>query len=136
MSLELHTLAQQRVEAKANEDAAVAARRAIDARIAELLGKLEEGTLKTDVGLLRVSVSYSLTRKVSNQADLQQAWGSMSELQRTAFRWKPEVDVRALKAMESTHPAAAAPLSVFITSTPASPTVKVEQLVVNSPAGA
>lgn len=113
-----------RIEAKRNEDAAIAARREIDAELALLLSDKDvtEGTVSAKENGFRVSVVYKVDRKV-DAAALSKGWDSLSADAQAAFDWKPSVKVSALRKLEGADAAAAA---VFITSKPASPSITIE----------
>lgn len=124
----IEQLVAARIPAKRAEDAAIAHRREIDAAIAAKLplpaDKDGEGTAsqKFDDGL-KLSIVYGLTRKVSDEASLKAAWEALPAAVQGAFRWKPEVDVKALKALSAEDRLAAAK---FIEAKPSTPSVKLE----------
>ena len=113
-----------RIEAKRNEDAAIAARREIDAELALLLSDKDvgEGTVSAKENGFKVSVVYKVDRKV-DAAALSKGWDSLSADAQAAFDWKPSVKVSALRKLEGADAAAAA---VFITAKPASPSITIE----------
>lgn len=113
-----------RLAAKRAEDAAVAARREIDEQITNLLRPADklEGTVSEKAGEYKVSVTYKLSRTVSTE-DLQKAWDKLTAEQQGAFSWKADVSVSALRKLDDKAQAAVAK---FITSKPASPTIKIE----------
>lgn len=113
-----------RIEAKRNEDAAIAARREIDAELALLLSDkdVSEGTVSAKENGFKVSVVYKVDRKV-DAAALSKGWDSLSADAQAAFDWKPSVKVSALRKLEGADAAAAA---VFITAKPASPSITIE----------
>jgi hypothetical protein len=121
----LTELVAARIEAKRAEDAAIAERRRIDGQIASLLkGDTIEGTESRkleDLGV-KVSVTYSLTRKVDDKA-LAKSWDSLSPEQQAAFNWKASVSLTGLRKLDETGLYAA---SKFIETSEASPSVKVE----------
>lgn len=113
-----------RIEAKRNEDAAIAARREIDAELALLLSDkdISEGTVSAKENGFKVSVVYKVDRKI-DAAALSKGWDSLSADAQAAFDWKPSVKVSALRKLEGADAAAAA---VFITAKPASPSITIE----------
>lgn len=113
-----------RLAAKRAEDSAVQARREIDEQIANLLrpdDKLE-GTVSQKAGEYKISVTYKLSRSVATD-DLQKVWDKLSAEQQTAFKWKADVSVSALRKLDDKGQLA---VSKFITSKPATPTITIE----------
>jgi hypothetical protein len=120
----LEQLITARLAAKRNEDAAVAARRALDGQIAELLkdpAKVE-GTVSQKIEGYKISVTYAVTRK-ADADKLQKEWDKLPASVAAAFRWKPEVSTTELRKLEGIDATVAAS---FITTTPASPSIKIE----------
>lgn len=120
----LEQLITARLAAKRDEDAAVAARRALDGEIAELLkdpAKVE-GTVSQKIEGYKISVTYAVTRKVDTDK-LQKEWDKLPASVAAAFRWKPEVSTSELRKLEGIDATVAAS---FITTTPASPSIKIE----------
>jgi hypothetical protein len=120
----LEQLSTARLAAKRDEDAAVAARRALDGQIAELLkdpAKVE-GTVSQKVEGYKISVTYAVTRK-ADADKLQKEWDKLPASVAAAFRWKPEVSTTELRKLEGIDATVAAS---FITTTPASPSIKIE----------
>ena len=120
----LHTLAAAWLQAKADEDAAKARRYEIEAQIVDALPVKDEGTSKTDIGALRVSVTTKLTRSVDTEA-LQSAWASLQPTVQKVFNWKADLSLSALKRLDEQETAQALR---YVTTKPAKPAVKVEQL--------
>ncbi len=123
-SISLSTLIAARIAAKRAEDAAVTERRRIDASIAELLkdpAKLE-GTVSQKLDGYKLSVTYAVTRKADTDK-LQKEWDKLPPAVAAAFRWKAEVSTTELRKLEGSEAAAAAS---FITTSPASPSIKIE----------
>jgi len=113
-----------RIAAKRVEDAAVAERRRIDGAIADLLkdpAKVE-GTVSQKLEGYKLSVTYAVSRKADTDK-LQKEWDKLPPAVAAAFRWKAEVSTTELRKLEGSEAAAAAS---FITTSPASPTVKIE----------
>ena len=120
----LEQLIAARLAAKRDEDAAVAARRALDGQIAELLkdpAKVE-GTVSQKIEGYKISVTFSVTRK-ADADKLQKEWDKLPASVAAAFRWKPEVSTTELRKLEGIDATVAAS---FITTTPASPSIKIE----------
>jgi hypothetical protein len=120
----LEQLITARLAAKRDEDAAVAARRALDGQIAELLkdpAKVE-GTISQKIEGYKISVTYAVSRK-ADADKLQKEWDKLPASVAAAFRWKPEVSTTELRKLEGIDATVA---SSFITTTPASPSIKIE----------
>ena len=120
----LEQLITARLAAKRDEDAAVAARRALDGQIADLLkdpAKVE-GTVSQKIEGYKISVTFAVTRK-ADADKLQKEWDKLPASVAAAFRWKPEVSTTELRKLEGIDATVA---SSFITTTPASPSIKIE----------
>jgi hypothetical protein len=116
-------IVEARVKAKREEDAAVERRRALDQKIAQLVGggdMAKEGTVSTKVGTFKVAVVFGMNRKVDTER-LQSDWPNIPTLHQ-AFRWKAETNAD-FKKLEGRDAALAAK---YVTATPSSPSVKVE----------
>ena len=125
--LPIATLAAMRQDAKAQENYAVKHRRDIDTEIAARLkpqGK-EEGTVSQDADGFKISVTYKVTRTVDTDA-LQQHWEQIGENARNASRWKADLNMKHLRALQELNAPDLATVQGFITTTPASPSVTVE----------
>lgn len=123
-AMTLTQLIAARIAAKRIEDQAVAERRDLDQQIAELLKDpaKPEGTISQKADGYKVTVTYKVDRKVDSEK-LQAAWSKLSAAASAAFKWKADVSVSELRKLEGADAAAAA---VFITSQPASPSIKIE----------
>lgn len=114
-------------EAKAKEDAAKAARVAIEEQLAAAIGVPDqwEGSRTNDVGEFKVVVKRSMNVKI-DAVRLREiaAQNEIDEMvMSTAFRWKPEINK---KGWESTSDRAKALLSEAITKTPGKVSFAVE----------
>lgn len=106
--------------AKAAEAAARDERLAIEEQMLALLPKKDEGSVTdADSG---VTVSYKLTRTVDAE-ELQGAWHDLPEHAQRAFRWKADVDLKALRGLQEFDAEAYAAAARFITAKPAKPTI-------------
>jgi len=120
----LATLAATWAQVKAEEDAAKARRLEIEAQIVGVMPAKDEGVTKVEQDGLRVSVTYKLTRSVDTDA-VRGAWGSLQPAVQSAFRWKADIDTKALRELDAQEAQQIAP---FITTKPAKPSVKVEPI--------
>ena len=123
--LTLDQLAKQWIDAKLAEQAANAARKATEELMLALVERKEEGTVNALAGMFKVKVTYKTTRSLDNDA-LQTHWNELNDFQRSAFRWKAEVDIKALRALQDMREDDYAALSPFLTIKPASPSFSVE----------
>ena len=119
MKAKLHELVAALAAAKAEEEQARQRRLQIEEEILALMPSKDEGTVTDkDAG---ITVTYKLTRTVDTEA-LQARWLELSAAAQAAFRWKAEVDLRALRTLdEADYKLAAA----YITTKPAKPTVTI-----------
>jgi predicted NUDIX family NTP pyrophosphohydrolase len=115
-----------RIAAKRAEDAAVAARREVDAELAILLKERDmlEGTVSAKENGFKISVTYKLDRKVDTDK-LQADWSKLSAAASAAFKWKADVSVSALRKLEGADAQAAA---AYITTKPATPSITIEAI--------
>jgi hypothetical protein len=120
----LDDIVHQRILAKREEDAAVERRRALDMLIAERLADptKPEGSVTRKTGEFKVSVSFGVTRKVDTPA-VQAAWEALPAEVKEVFKWKAEVVTAELRKLEASDLARA---GKFITTTPSTPSIKIE----------
>lgn len=113
--------------AKQDEDAARAARLEIEeAIVAQMPGK-DEGATSIENDAVRVVVTRKLNRKVDADA-LKDAWESLPATLHKAFNWKPDLSVSVFRKLDADE---AAQCLKFITTTPAKPSIKVEEIQAN-----
>ena len=112
------------LQAKADEDAARAARLEIEAAIVAAIPGPDEGTTSTETEAVKVSVTRKLTRSVDTEA-LQSAWMSLQPTVQKAFTWKADLSVSVLRKLDDQESAQALR---FITTKSAKPAVKVEPI--------
>ena len=111
--------------AKADEDAARQRRLEIEAQLVAALPSAEhEGSAKADVGNYRIAVEYRVTRKVDSDA-LSATWSDLTPNQRDAFRWKADINLRQLRAMQQLAPQEFAKIAPLIETKPAKPAVTI-----------
>ena len=115
-------------EAKAAEAAAAARRLDVEAQLVAALPSAEhEGSARADVDGYRIAVEYRVTRKVDSDA-LSAAWSDLTPNQRDAFRWKADINLRQLRAMQQLAPKEFATIAKLIETKPAKPAVTVTAL--------
>lgn len=123
----LDTLAAAWREAKAAEAAAAARRLEVEAQLVAVLPCPDpEGRVEAPVAGAVVKIAYKVTRKVDSEA-LSGAWNSLTPNQRNCFRWKGDIDLRRLRALQEMVPQDYAGLASFIETKPAKPSVTVEE---------
>lgn len=116
-------LAQEWLEAKAEENAARTKRVEIEEELLTILPCREEGsqTNKLENGM-RVVTEGRMTRSIDAKA-LQDDWNNLPALIQGAFHWKPELKITCFKSLEDDHRDLAAK---YVTTKPAKAGVKVE----------
>jgi len=122
----LQELINMRIAAKREEDKAIQARRDVDSQIAELLrdATKPEGSVSQKLDGYKVTVTYKVDRKVSAD-ELQKLWDKLSPEVQAVFKWKPDVSVSELRKLDDKQKISA---SRFITSSAASPSIKIEAI--------
>lgn len=123
----LELLAANWQSAKRNEDAARALRLSIEEQMLTLLPAVTEGVSKATCGHFQIGATYRLNRKVDADA-LKGAWAALPATVQDAFAWKPDVSITQLRALERANPANYDMALRFITSTPAKPAIKIEEI--------
>jgi hypothetical protein len=121
----LEMLAQQYLEAKAAEDAAIANRRSIGKMIEDALPGPDEGTARTAMPGITVTVTRKLTRKVDSER-LSLLWGELGENVQNAFKWKVDLNTKHYRALQELATAELTEANQFITSSPAASSVEVK----------
>lgn len=122
----LEDLARQRIVRKAAEDDAIAARREIDAQIADLLRRADkpEGAVSEKAGPLGVTATFTMNRKVKDKGALEEAWPTLPAAVQDAFTWKPEVSDGKFKKLSDADKAVAAQ---YIETKPGSTSIEVKE---------
>lgn len=112
------------LKAKEEETAARERRLAAEASIVALAGCKEEGAIKTETEWYEIRTEGSLTRTLLD--DFGARLESLpADIQNSLVRWKPSLDVRALKALATANPDAYRIACNAFESKPAKPSVKV-----------
>jgi hypothetical protein len=109
--------------AKSAETAAKNDRLRIEGLITEQFAKPEsnEGTHNAE----EFKINWKLTRTVDTQA-VQNAWEHLGLNSQKAFRWKAEVDLAQLRALQSLDPEAYKQVAEYITTKPAKPSIELK----------
>lgn len=126
-SISLSTLVAARIAAKREEDAAVKARREVDAQIAEFLkdpAKLEGSVSQKLAEGYKVTVTYKLDRKVDTDA-LKAGWEKLPFDVQAAFKWKADLSISEYRKLDEKVQLNAAK---FFTTKEASPSITIEAI--------
>lgn len=123
--LTLAQLAQAWLDAKHEEESAVAKRRQIGELLAAALPGPDEATATHKDAQLVVKVTRKLTRAVD--ADLLgREWEFIGTNVRNAFKWKADVNLKHLRALQELAAPELADVQKYITTKPAAASVSVE----------
>ncbi len=120
----LRSLASALLAAKSAEDRARAERLRIEDAIVAMLPEKEEGTISEKLDGIKITVTHKLTRKADTIA-LRAHWTEISQPVQSCFRWLAEVSLTELRRLS---PEAAAEASKYLTTSPAKPSVKIEEV--------
>jgi hypothetical protein len=114
--------------ARVAEDAANARRLRAEAAVLVCLGKLpEEGTHKEQLGPWQLVITTSIRRTVDAEALAAIAPRIPEAIGRRLIRWKPDLQMRELRYVQSNEPEIYALLAQVITAKPAKPSIKLER---------
>ena len=116
-------LAQEWLEAKAEENAARAKRVEIEEALLEIMPCRDEGsqTNKLDNGM-RVVTEGRMTRSIDAKT-LQEDWNNLPAIIQGTFHWKPDLKITCFKSLEDDHKAL---IAKYVTTKPAKASVKIE----------
>jgi len=116
-------LAQDWLDAKAEENAARAKRIEIEEELLAILPCREEGsqTIKLENGM-RVVTEGRMTRSIDAKV-LQDDWNDLPAIIQGTFHWKPDLKITCFKSLEDDHKAL---IAKYVTTKPAKAGVKVE----------
>lgn len=122
--LTLEQLIARRVELKRAADKAAEPVKAIDQQIIEMLRDpaKSEGSISQKAGDYKVTVTFKVNRNVDTES-LQKNWASLPENVQEIFKWKADVTVANLRALDDKGVKIA---SKYFESKPASPGLKIE----------
>ncbi len=121
----LETLAQQYLEAKVAEDAAIAHRRSIAKMIEDTLPGPAEGTARNAMPGVTITVTRKVSRKVDTEK-LQADWELISENVQQAFKWAADINTKHYRALQELATAELDKANTYITSKPAASSVEVK----------
>ncbi len=113
--------------AKAEESAANERRLDIEKHLIPCFQQLPEGTDTLRTERYKASATFKLTRALDGER-LQSDWNQLPELAKDAFRWKPDLDMKFFRSLETANPAVFAVIQPYITTKAAKPSIKIEEI--------
>lgn len=124
----LEYAAERLIQAKAAEQVANHARLVAELEVLDLLGELDgEGTTKFEAGDYKLTVRTSMTRTVDKDVLAQVAPNIPEAIAKRVFRWKPELDLKELRYLQSNEVDLYGIVAQAITMKPAKPSITVER---------
>lgn len=125
--LTLQQLAAAWRQAKADEHAANARRVEIEHQIcAAMPAQTAEDTVKAAFDDCVVRVTYKVSRSVDTEG-LTAVWQALPDAAQKAFRWKAELNLKQLRALQELLPDEYRRVAAFIEAKPAKPAVTIEE---------
>ena len=124
--LSIDQLLSQYWTAKAHADQAASTLADIQAAIAALIPKKEEGSTTIEVADTKITATHKLNRKVDTEW-LREHWDAVPKSAQRCFAWKADVSLKDLRSAQNMDPEAYAEACKFITTTPAKPALKIER---------
>jgi hypothetical protein len=123
---QINAAASRLLVAKTREAEATAERIAAEEQLTGLLPTKDEGTVSTTTDQVKVSVNYSLRRTVDEAALDAVRKALPPALFARLFRFKPDVNVRELKYVQSNEPDFYAATVQAVVTRPSKPSVRVD----------
>lgn len=125
----LEHAAERLIQARAAEQLAQQARLVAELEVLDLLGEIDaEGTTKFEAGDYKISVRCTMNRTVDKDALAQIAPSIPEAIGKRLFRWKPELDLRELRYLQSNEADLYAIVAQAITMKAAKPSISVERV--------
>lgn len=125
----LEYAAERLIQAKAAEQVANHARLVAELEVLDLLGELDgEGTTKFEAGDYKLTVRTSMTRNIDRDVLCQIAPNIPEVIAKRLFRWKPELDLKELRYLQSNEVDLYGIVAQAITMKPAKPSITVERV--------
>ena len=125
--MNINQLAQAWLDAKDEEDSAIAKRRQIGNLIAAAIPGDDDKTAYFKTDFAKVSVTRKLNRKV-DAATLGAAWESLPANVQATFKWSAEINTKHLRALQELNSPELAEASKYFTTKPAAASVTVERI--------
>jgi len=120
----VETLCRAWLDAKRDEDEAADLRKSLAAEIVARIPGDAESTDRREVNGLKLVITRKLTRTVGKS--LSEDWAQLPLTVQQAFRWKPEIELKNLRALEFAAPDDYRIAATYITTKPATPSVSIE----------
>ncbi len=108
------------------EKEAATRRKIAEASLLDLMDKKDEGTVSLKEDGFKISATFKVTRKVDEEG-VTNDWSGLSVLIQDAFKWSPSLDLKHARAIEEANPEQYKILAKYLTVTPATPTIKIEE---------
>ena len=125
----LERAAEALIQAKAAEQIAQQQRLVAELEVLDLLGEINgEGTTKLDIGAYKITVRTSMLRTVDRDELCQIANEIPEAIGKRLFRWKPELDLKELRYIQSNEPALYGIVARAIVMKSAKPSITVERV--------
>jgi hypothetical protein len=122
----LEDLCKQAVAAKQALEIAQQNYAAIEAALIEQVGHKDEGSVSVTVAdRFKVTTSGKLYRAVDGDA-LAEDWHALPAEVQAAFKWKPDVSITQLRALQSANPGLYGKAARYVTTKSGKPSLKVE----------
>lgn len=122
--INIEVLAQQYIDAKKAEDAAIATRRSIGKMIEDALPGPDEGTARSTIPGISITVTRKVTHKIDSD-QLQKDWEFIGENVQKAFRWSADLNTKHYRALQELGTAELEAANKYVTSKPAAASVAV-----------
>lgn len=124
----LERAAERLIQAKAAEQTAQQARLVAELEVLDLLGEINgEGTTHVEDGNYKVTVRCAMNRTIDRDALCQIAPMIPEAIAKRLFRWKPELDLKELRYLQSNEVDLYGIVAQAITMKPAKPSITVER---------
>lgn len=125
----LERAAEALIQARATEHAAQAARLVAELEVLDLLGEIDgEGTTKLEAGAYKITVRTSMNRTVDKDELARIANDIPEAIGKRLFRWKPELDLKELRYIQSNEPQIYGIVAQAITMKSAKPAISAERV--------
>lgn len=129
MQSPLERAAEALIQAKAAEQQAQQARLVAELEVLDLLGEIDgEGTTKFEAGNYKLTVRTSMNRTVDKDELARIAPQVPEAIAKRLFRWKPELDLKELRFVQSNEPELYGLIAQAITMKSAKPSITVERV--------
>lgn len=97
----------------------------IEQDIINLVGVQDEGTTNRETSQFKVKTVGKLTRSLDEKA-IQADWDNLPDAIKKCIKWKPSLDTKSLRALESMREDLLPTVAHYTTTKPAKPSISVE----------